>query len=83
VCQNTTYSAAVCEVSDAWDMLLERGFELETLDACDSAMIAGRWCNVCREKRVEDEQEEKTTTRQGRDAMVLLSTRGCTPNIDG
>lgn len=51
--QKITYSAAVCEVSEAWDMLLERGFEPETLDGCDSAMIAGKWRKVCREKRIE------------------------------
>jgi hypothetical protein len=38
--KNATYSAAVCEVSDAWDMLFERGFTLEMLEACESAMTA-------------------------------------------
>lgn len=33
------YSAAVCELSDACDMLLVRGFEDIAVD-CDSAMFA-------------------------------------------
>jgi hypothetical protein len=38
--KNAIYSAAVCEVSDAWDILFERGFALEMLETCESAMIA-------------------------------------------
>jgi hypothetical protein len=35
----STYSAAVCELSDACDMLLVRGLDDPMVD-CDSAMIA-------------------------------------------
>jgi hypothetical protein len=36
-----SYSAAVCELSEACEMLLERGFNSVVFDVCESAILVG------------------------------------------
>ena len=59
-----THSAAVCEFSDACEMLLERGFDCETLEDWESAMAAERASQWVQTKGMQPGRSEDRTARR-------------------